>query len=96
MGVKGFEHKKCFFCGSKLVVKNGKRNGKQRYKCNDCGRRFDGGERLDSAFLWQLYSERKQTKEERNLSVLRLKIVSNIAYNDIVACLIFYHSFALD
>ena len=62
--MKDFEHKKCFFCGSKRTKKNGKRNGKQRYKCNDCGRRFDGGERLNSAFLWQLYSERKQTKEE--------------------------------
>ena len=34
-----------------MVVKNGKQNGKckQRYKCNDCTRCFDGGERLNSA-----------------------------------------------
>ena len=62
--VKYFEHKKCFFCGSKRTKKNGKQNGKQRYKCNDCGRRFDGGERLNPAKLWRLYSERKQTKTE--------------------------------
>ena len=62
--MKGFEYKKCFFCGSRRVVKNGKQNGKQRYKCNDCGRRFDGGERLNSALLWRLYSEQKQTKTE--------------------------------
>ena len=62
--VKYFEHKKCFFCGSKRTKKNGKQNGKQRYKCNDCGRRFDGGERLNSAKLWRLYSERKQSKSQ--------------------------------
>lgn len=62
--VKDFEHKKCLFCGSKNVVKNGKRNSKQRYKCNDCTRRFDGGERLNSALLWRLYSDGKQTKAE--------------------------------
>ena len=53
-----------FFCGSKRTKKNGKQNGKQRYKCNDCGRRFDGGERLNYAKLWRLYSERKQSKTE--------------------------------
>ena len=62
--MKGFEYKKCFFCGSKRTKKNGKRNGKQRYKCNDCTRRFDGGKRLNSAELWRLYSEQKQTKTE--------------------------------
>ena len=47
-----------------MVVKNGKRNGKQRYKCNDCGKRFDGRECLNSVKLWRLYLERKQTKKE--------------------------------
>ncbi|WP_455624134.1 transposase-like zinc-binding domain-containing protein, partial [Neisseria sicca] len=31
--VKGFEYKKCPFCDSKQVKRNGCRNGKQRYKC---------------------------------------------------------------
>lgn len=56
--------KNAFFAALNAPKKNGKRNGKQRYKCNDCTRRFDGGERLNSAHLWRLYSERKQTKEE--------------------------------
>ncbi|WP_415042433.1 MULTISPECIES: transposase-like zinc-binding domain-containing protein [Bacteria] len=29
--------KKCFFCGSKNVIRNGLRVRSQRYKCNDCG-----------------------------------------------------------
>ena len=61
-GVKDFEHKKCLFCGSKRTQKNEKQNGKQRYKYNDCTQCFDGGERLNSAELWRLYSEHKQTK----------------------------------
>jgi transposase-like protein len=43
--IKGFEtdvikSKKCKFCGSERVVKNGKKNDKQTYKCKDCGHRF--------------------------------------------------------
>ncbi len=37
--------KKCFFCGSKNVVRNGLRGRRQLYKCKDCGRQFLGGER---------------------------------------------------
>lgn len=33
----------------------------QRYKCGVCGRQFIGGERLNSAVLWQEYTEGKQT-----------------------------------
>ena len=59
--MKAFEHKKCLFCGSKQVKKNGTRDGKQRYKCTACNKRFSGGGRLDSDTLWQLYSDGKQT-----------------------------------
>ncbi|MBO7080837.1 MAG: hypothetical protein J6V99_02205 [Neisseriaceae bacterium] len=53
--------KNAFFVALR-TQKNEKQNGKQRYKYNDCTRRFDGGERLNSAELWRLYSEHKQTK----------------------------------
>lgn len=36
-------------------------NGKQRYKCGACGKRFIGGERLNNEVLWQDYVEGKQT-----------------------------------
>ena len=32
--------KKCYKCGSKQIVKNGKVFGWQRYKCTDCGYQF--------------------------------------------------------
>ena len=55
--------KKCLFCGSKQVKKNGTRDGKQRYKCTACNKRFSGSGsgRLESDTLWQLYSDGKQT-----------------------------------
>jgi len=53
--------KKCFFCGSKKVKKNGRRNSQQRYKCCNCGRQFDGGRRRQSDELWTDYSAGKQT-----------------------------------
>ncbi|MFC2406187.1 MAG: hypothetical protein ACFNTM_00590, partial [Cardiobacterium sp.] len=52
---------KCFFCGSKKVKKNGRRNSQQRYKCCNCGRQFDGGRRRQSDELWTDYSAGKQT-----------------------------------
>ncbi|WP_416178191.1 IS256 family transposase, variant Zn-binding type [Bergeriella denitrificans] len=48
-------------CGSKQVKKSGWQNGHQRYKCNTCGRRFDGGRRLNPDALWQEYTRGKQT-----------------------------------
>lgn len=56
--------KKCFFCGSKNVVRNGLRGRTQRYKCKDCGRRFDGGIRRDKAQVISDYVEGKQTLEQ--------------------------------
>ena len=38
-----------FFWGASNVVHNGLRGRIQRYKCNDCGRRFDGGIRRSNA-----------------------------------------------
>ena len=56
--------KKCFFCGSRNVVRNGLRGRTQRYKCKDCGRRFDGGIRRDKSQVITDYVEGKQTLEQ--------------------------------
>ena len=53
--------KKCFYCGSKNVVHNGFRDGKQRYKCKECGRRFTGGIRRDKSQVITDYVDGKQT-----------------------------------
>ena len=53
--------KKCFFCGSSEVVRNGVRGRKQLYKCKYCGRRFSGGERRDKSQVITDYIEGKQT-----------------------------------
>lgn len=37
--------KKCFFCCSSNVVRNGRRGSSQMYKCKDCGKQFIGGKR---------------------------------------------------
>ncbi len=55
---------KMLFCGSKNVVRNGLRGRTQRYKCKDCGRRFDGGIRCDKAKVISDYVEGKQTLEQ--------------------------------
>jgi len=46
------------------VVRDGLRGRVQRYKCNDCGRRFDGGMRRDKAQIITDYIEGKQTLEQ--------------------------------
>ena len=43
------------------MVHNGLRDGKQRYKCNDCGRRFTGGVRRDKSRVIADYVDGKQT-----------------------------------
>lgn len=53
--------KKCFFCGSSEVVRNGVRGRKQLYKCKTCGRRFSGGERRAKSQVITDYIEGKQT-----------------------------------
>ena len=56
--------KKCFFCGSQKVVKNGLRGRKHLYKCKDCGRQFVGGIRRDKSQVITDYVEGKQTLEQ--------------------------------
>jgi hypothetical protein len=59
--IKGYESKKCFYCQSPIVRKNGLVKGVQLYKCYGCGRQFLGGFRLDNSVLWEEYSSGKQT-----------------------------------
>ena len=46
------------------MVHNGLRGRIQRYKCNDCGRRFDGGIRRSKSQVITDYIEGKQTLEQ--------------------------------
>jgi hypothetical protein len=59
--VKGYEQKKCFYCQSPIVRKNGLVKGVQLYKCYGCGKQFLGGFRLKNSVLWEEYSVGKQT-----------------------------------
>ena len=56
--------KKCFFCGSQNVVRNGLRGHKHLYKCKDCGRQFVGGLRRDKSQVITDYVEGKQTLDQ--------------------------------
>jgi len=56
--------KKCFFCGSSNVFRNGLRGRKQQYKCKDCGRQFLGGLRRDKSQVISDYIEGKQTRRQ--------------------------------
>ncbi len=53
--------KKCFFCGSPNVIKFGKRDRVQLYKCKECGHRFSGGIRRDKSQVITDYVDGKQT-----------------------------------
>lgn len=46
---------------SKNTQKYGYFKGKQRYKCNKCGKQFLVTDRLNKDTIWQLYTEGKQT-----------------------------------
>lgn len=46
------------------MVHNGLRGRTQRYKCKDCGRRFDGGVRRDKSEVITDYIEGKQTMDQ--------------------------------
>lgn len=46
------------------MVHNGLRGRIQRYKCKDCGRRFDGGVRRDKSQVITDYIEGKQTQSQ--------------------------------
>ena len=53
--------KKCFFCGSSEVIRNGVRDRKQLYRCKACKRQFLGGRRRDKFQVTTDYVEGKQT-----------------------------------
>lgn len=53
--------KKCNFCGSTNVVRNGLRVRFQLYKCKDCGRKFRGGTRIEKLQIISNYVKGKQT-----------------------------------
>lgn len=56
--------KKCFYCGSFLIVKNGFNNNKQSYLCKTCGRRFIRRQTIDIQHLWHDYIFGKQTIQQ--------------------------------
>jgi hypothetical protein len=58
---KAYESKKCFYCQSPIVRKNGHVKNVQLYKCYCCGKQFLGGFRLNNSVLWEEYSAGKQT-----------------------------------
>jgi len=55
---------KCPQCGSTHTKKNGKRKGRQTYKCCDCGCQFRSDRLPPDDELWHLYLDRKQTIAE--------------------------------
>lgn len=54
----------CKFCESSHVQKDGNHNGFQRYRCIDCGKRFDG-ERYNNSYF--IHFNIKLKKTDRNL-----------------------------
>lgn len=56
--------KKCPYCNSANVKKNGCRNKIQLYLCRDCGKQFRGGFKLSVQTIWNEYLEGKQTITE--------------------------------
>ena len=52
---------KCPCCDSTRTKKNGKRNGKQVYKCLDCGYQFHRKQLPSEEEIWNIYQENKQT-----------------------------------
>ncbi len=55
---------KCPCCESTHTKKNGKRNGKQGYKCLDCGYQFRRKQLPCEEEIWNIYQENKQTISE--------------------------------
>jgi ribosomal protein L37AE/L43A len=55
---------KCFFCGLNSLIRFGKRDGRQLYKCNSCGRRFIGGNHLIANDVIADYVEHKMILSE--------------------------------
>ena len=63
-GISLMHKSKCPVCGSSHTVKNGRRKGKQVYKCADCGYQFRNDSLPDDFHLWKLYQDSKQTVKE--------------------------------
>ena len=55
---------KCPVCASSRTSKNGRRNGRQLYKCRDCGHQFRNIQHVSDSVLWDGYMSRKQTVKE--------------------------------
>ena len=53
--------KKCFYCKSDAIVKNGHKDHIQRYLCKSCGKRFINRKVVDTEVLWRDYVFGKQT-----------------------------------
>lgn len=51
--------KKCFYCGSIQIVKNGLNHGKQRYYCKNCNKQFVIRNKLDCNKLYDDYLSKK-------------------------------------
>ena len=47
-----------------MTKRNGVRNGKQLYKCQNCGHQFRQRSGLSEEDIWSLYLDGKQTAEE--------------------------------
>jgi transposase-like protein len=56
-----YMHKKCFYCCSNSIVKNGHKDRIHRYLCKSCGRSFIIRKVIDSEALWREYVFGKQT-----------------------------------
>jgi hypothetical protein len=53
--------KKCFYCSSDAIVKNGHKNHIHRYLCKSCVKSFINRKIVDTEALWQNYVFGKQT-----------------------------------
>ena len=51
--------KKCFYCGSKQLTKSGKKDGKQRYFCKKCHKRFIVRNTININKLYNDYLDKK-------------------------------------
>lgn len=56
--------KKCPYCDSSEVKKNGLRNHVQHYKCKCCKRQFQNSHKISVEDVWHEYLELKQTMSE--------------------------------
>ncbi|OSI14221.1 hypothetical protein BWD09_11055 [Neisseria dentiae] len=55
------EHKKCPFCHQNTLIKYGRKNGRQRYKCSACQKFLPTSKPLDNDNLLYEYIHLKQT-----------------------------------